>query len=191
MGHSSLRFLFGAFCKRTQITLLLRLFPAGGRDSFLCAPGSVCALEESKVVSSHPHMLNIRHVMPRHRLRSVAIAVCRGPCAAGCCRRRHFTLSASTFSPPAGVDPGGTATPIITLSTPDSYTGSVALTCVVTSSQCTDAFAGVPNQPFDGNSARHVRRSRSRPWECGAGTVYDHRHGHQRAGPTTAAVPSI
>ncbi|MGA8438452.1 MAG: hypothetical protein WB762_33670 [Candidatus Sulfotelmatobacter sp.] len=59
-------------------------------------------------------------------------AVARVPLAAA--QTQNFTLSASSFSPPAGVDPGGTATAVITVGTPDNYTGSVAMTCAVTSS---------------------------------------------------------
>jgi hypothetical protein len=83
-------------------------------------------------VSSHPPMLNFRHV-----LRAIVFALLLlwfiGHVSFAAAQTQNFTLSASTFSPPAGVDPGGTATANIILSTPDNYTGSVALTCAVTS----------------------------------------------------------
>jgi len=47
---------------------------------------------------------------------------------------QNFTLTASAFTPAAGVDPGSQATAVITVSTPappNNYTGSVALTCTV------------------------------------------------------------
>ena len=84
-------------------------------------------------MSFHPHMLNFRQV-----IRAIVFALLLSLFAAAhvpIAAARTFALSASAFSPPAGVDPGGTATATITLSTPDSYTGSVALTCVVTSNQ--------------------------------------------------------
>ena len=78
-------------------------------------------------------MLNFRQV-----IRAIVLALLLSLFAAAhvpLAAAQTFALSASAFSPPAGVDPGGTATATITLSTPDSYTGSVALTCVVTSNQ--------------------------------------------------------
>ena len=78
-------------------------------------------------------MLNFRQV-----IRAIVLALLLSLFAAAhvpLAAAQTFALSASAFSPPAGVDPGGTATATITLSTPDSYTGSVALTCVVTSTQ--------------------------------------------------------
>ena len=80
-------------------------------------------------------MLNFRQVIRAivFALLLSLFAAAHVPLAAA--QNKNFALSASAFSPPAGVDPGGTATATITLSTPDSYTGSVALTCVVTSNQ--------------------------------------------------------
>jgi len=44
---------------------------------------------------------------------------------------QNFSLSVSPFTPPAGVDPGGTATAVITLSTTTNFTGTVDLACTV------------------------------------------------------------
>jgi hypothetical protein len=77
-------------------------------------------------------MLNFRQVS-RTLLFGLVLLFAAGLLPFAAAQTQNFTLSASSFSPPAGVDPGGTATAVITVSTPDSYTGSVALTCAVTS----------------------------------------------------------
>ena len=74
-------------------------------------------------------------------------AAVHAPLAAA--QTQNFTLSASSFSPPAGVDPGGTATAVITLSSSDNYTGSVALTCAVTSSESTTTLPVCLISPSD------------------------------------------
>ena len=100
-------------------------------------------------MSSHPPMLNSRQVSRTilFGLLLCIFAAARVPLAAA--QTQNFTLSASSFSPPAGVDPGGTATAVITLSTPDNYTGSVALTCDVTSSGSTTTLPVCQISPSD------------------------------------------
>lgn len=50
---------------------------------------------------------------------------------------QNFTLTPSALTPPAGVDPGGTATATIALTTTTGFSSSVAFTCSVTSNQVT------------------------------------------------------
>lgn len=50
---------------------------------------------------------------------------------------QDFTLTTSPLRPPAGIDPGGTATSIINLQPVGSFDGSVLLDCAVTSNQST------------------------------------------------------
>jgi hypothetical protein len=102
-------------------------------------------------VSSHPPMLTFRQVS-RTLLSGLLLlfTATHLPCAAA--QTPTFTLSASTFSPPAGVDPGGTATAVITVGTqpaPDNYTGSVALTCAVTSNGSTTTLPLCQVSPSD------------------------------------------
>ena len=80
-------------------------------------------------MSLHLPMLNSRQVI--HAIVFVLLvslfAAAHMPLAAA----QNFTLTASAFTPAAGVDPGSQATAVITVSTTDNYTGSVALTCTV------------------------------------------------------------
>jgi hypothetical protein len=90
-------------------------------------------------VSSHPPMLNSRQVS-RTILFGLLLLFAAAHLPFAAAQTQNFTLSASSFSPPAGVDPGGTATAVITVSTPNNYTGSVAMTCAVTSSGSTTSL---------------------------------------------------
>ena len=100
-------------------------------------------------MSFHPPMLNSRQVSRTilFGLLLCIFAAVHAPLAAA--QTQNFTLSASSFSPPAGVDPGGTATAVITLSSSDNYTGSVALTCAVTSSESTTTLPVCLISPSD------------------------------------------
>ncbi|MGA2646133.1 MAG: hypothetical protein ABSF15_15580 [Candidatus Sulfotelmatobacter sp.] len=80
-------------------------------------------------MSSHPSMLECRHL-----IRAIAFAcfvslfvAAHAPRAAA----QDFSLSATAFSPQAGVTPGGQASAGITLSTTDSFTGTVTFICSV------------------------------------------------------------
>jgi hypothetical protein len=88
-------------------------------------------MEESKVVSSRPFMVNFRHVPRALVLLSLlfSLAVISQAQAA-------FTLSAAQLQP-TSVDPGGSATSILTLTTGPGFTGAVSFTCIVTSAQVT------------------------------------------------------
>ena len=74
-------------------------------------------------------MLNSRPVVRAFvfALLLFVFAAAHAPLAAA----QNFSLSVSPFTPPAGVDPGGTATAVITLSTTTNFTGTVDLTCTV------------------------------------------------------------
>ena len=83
-------------------------------------------------MSPHLPMLNFRQVIHAivFALLLSLFAAAHMPLAAA----QNFTLTASAFTPAAGVDPGSQATAVITVSTPappNNYTGSVALTCTV------------------------------------------------------------
>jgi hypothetical protein len=93
--------------------------------------------EESKVVSSHPFMFNARQVLrvvvfalsiPLFLLAAVHGTFAQAP---------NYTLVASGLLPAAGVDPGETATATVAVNTTTGYTGTVALTCTVTSTEFT------------------------------------------------------
>jgi hypothetical protein len=101
-------------------------FVFSGRAAF--AP-----LEESKVVSSHPFKVSFRQFMRPIvcALLFLLISIAAIPAAYG-----QFTLTAAPPQP-AAVDPGGSATAIIDLTTTTGFTGSVDLTCAVSSSQVT------------------------------------------------------
>lgn len=99
-------------------------------------------------MSSHPPMLNSRQVSRTllFGLLLCIFAAAHVPLAAA---QTNFTLSASAFSPPAGVDPGGTATAVITVSPVGSFADSVALTCAVTSSESTTTLPLCQISPSD------------------------------------------
>ena len=90
-------------------------------------------MEESKVVSSRPFMVNFRHVLRPLFVLSL-LFLCFAAVSAA---QAAFTLSAAQLQP-SSVDPGGSATSNLTLTVPSSgFTGSVDFTCSVTSSQAT------------------------------------------------------
>jgi hypothetical protein len=92
-------------------------------------------LEESKVVSSHPFMFNARQL-----IRAVVFALSLSLFVAAHASSAHaqdFTLTASAFSPAAGISPGSTATARITLSTTTGFASPVTFTCTATSTQVT------------------------------------------------------
>jgi hypothetical protein len=89
-------------------------------------------LEESKVVSFHPVEVHSSHIMrPFACALLFLLSLAAVPAAYG-----QFTLTAGTPTPQA-VDPGGSATVIITLATGTGFSGTVNLTCAVSSSQVT------------------------------------------------------
>jgi hypothetical protein len=129
MGNSSLRFLFGIFPQPDSYTIA---FAAGLPAALFCAArAAFVLLEESKVVSSYPHMLNSRPV-----LRTILFALLLPVfCAAhaSLAYGQDFSLTASSISPPA-VNPGQNATSIIDLTATGGFDSSVSLTCTVTAS---------------------------------------------------------
>ena len=146
MGHSSLRFLLNSFCNKTQLklffaTVIYVVILVSTRGVFFsCCRAAFAPLEESKVVSSHPFMFNARQV-----LRAAIFAVLLSLFAAShvtFAQAQNFTLTPSALTPSAGVDPGGSATGTIALSTTTGFASPVALSCTVTSSQ------GLSNPPL-------------------------------------------
>jgi hypothetical protein len=83
-------------------------------------------------VSFHPVEVRLSQIMrPVVCALLLLLSFAAVPTASG-----QFTLTPGTPTPPA-VDPGGSATVTITLSTTTSFSGAVALTCAVSSSQVT------------------------------------------------------
>ncbi|MGA8270646.1 MAG: hypothetical protein WB919_03745 [Candidatus Sulfotelmatobacter sp.] len=80
-------------------------------------------------MSSHPDMLNSRQVVRAiiFGILFFVFVAAHVPIAAA----QNFSLSVSPFNPPAGVDPGGSATATITLTTTNGFTGTVDFTCTV------------------------------------------------------------
>ncbi|MGA9390776.1 MAG: hypothetical protein WBV69_10050 [Candidatus Sulfotelmatobacter sp.] len=80
-------------------------------------------------MSSHPSMLKCRQVIRTIVFASFVslFAAAQVPMAAA----QNFSLTATAFSPQAGVTPGGQASAGITLTTTNSYTGTVTFTCSV------------------------------------------------------------
>lgn len=82
-------------------------------------------------MSSNPRMLNPRQVIRAAVFALLVSLFMAAP--ASLAYGQDFTLTPSALTPPAGVDPGGTATASVAVNTPDGFTGSVTLTCTVTS----------------------------------------------------------
>jgi hypothetical protein len=137
MGNSSLRFLFGIFPRQDSYTIA---FASGLPAALFCAARAAFALlEESKVVSSHPLMLNSRPV-----LRTIIFALLLPVfCAvhASLAYGQDFGLTATPLSPPA-VNPGQNATSIIDLTASGGFDSSVSFTCGVTAAS--GSTAGLP-----------------------------------------------
>ena len=133
MAHSSLRFLFGAFCKGLKITLLVQLPVVG--ISFVCARAAFAPLEESKVVSSHLLMLNPRPVL-RAFVFTLLISLFAAAHVSFAYGQATFTITPSPLQP-AAVDPGETATSVLNLQSAGGFDSPVSLSCVVTSTQFT------------------------------------------------------
>jgi len=128
-GNSSLRFLFGIFPQPDSYTIA---FAADLPAALFCAARAAFALlEESKVVSSYPFMLNCRPLL-RTILLSLLLPVF---CAAhaSLAYGQDFSLSASPLTPPA-VNPGQNATSIIDMTVSGGFDSPVTLTCAVTAS---------------------------------------------------------
>lgn len=106
--------------------------PLTGVWSSLLPDGAAFApVEESKVVSSRSFMVNFRHVPRAMVLLSLLLVSLAAISAA-----QAFTLSATQLQP-SSVDPGGSATSILTLTAGAGFTGTVDFTCSVTSTQVT------------------------------------------------------
>jgi hypothetical protein len=80
-------------------------------------------------VSFRPFMVNFRHVL---RAVVFSCAILLFSAAAIPAAQAQFTLSAGSLQP-SSVDPGGSATSILTLAYGTTFTGTVDLTCTVTS----------------------------------------------------------
>ena len=80
-------------------------------------------------MSSHPSMLKCRQSIRAIVFASFVslFAAAQVPMAAA----QNFSLTATAFSPQAGVTPGGQASAGITLTTTNSYNGTVTFTCSV------------------------------------------------------------
>jgi hypothetical protein len=128
-GNSSLRFLFGIFPQPDSYTIA---FAADLPAALFCAARAAFALlEESKVVSSYPLMLNSRPL-----LRTILFALLLPVfCAAhaSLAYGQDFSLTATPLTPPA-VNPGQNATSIIDLTASGGFDSPVSLTCAVTAS---------------------------------------------------------
>jgi hypothetical protein len=107
------------------------------RHSFGPAWAAFAPLEESKVVSSHPRMVNRRQV-----LRAIIFASLLSVLSAASVSLAYgqFTLTASAVHPAAGVDPGGVATATVNLGPATGFTNAVALSCAVV----TQVASGTP-----------------------------------------------
>jgi trimeric autotransporter adhesin len=106
-------------------------YRSGIWKTFFPAGAAFVPLEESKVVSFHPQM-NFKLIMRRAVCALLLFfAVVAVPAAYG-----QFTLTAGVPLPPA-VDPGSSATVTITLTPGTGFSGTVDLTCAVSSSQVT------------------------------------------------------
>jgi hypothetical protein len=92
-------------------------------------------LEESKVVSSYPLMVNFRQAVRPIILASLLFAL--SAASVSLAYGQQFTLSVSAFHPAIGVDPGGSATATIDLEPIGTFDEPVSLSCVVTSNQFT------------------------------------------------------
>ncbi len=129
IGNSSLRFLFGIFLQPDSYTIA---FAADLPAALFCAArAAFVLLEESKVVSSYPLMLNSRPV-----LRTILFALLLPVfCAAhaSLAYGQDFSLTGSPLSPPA-VNPGQNATSIIDMTASGGFDSPVTLTCAVTAS---------------------------------------------------------
>ena len=135
MDRRSLRFCLELSKKVGPVPLLLRL--VGWRDSFAPVRAAFLRLEESKVVSSYPFMVN-----PRRVARTIIFASLLSIFSGASVSLAHgqFSLTVSPLTPATAVVPGGTATATIDLE-PDpvgsSFNQPVTLTCQVTSGPAT------------------------------------------------------
>jgi hypothetical protein len=102
-------------------------------ELFSLGRAAFAPMEESKVVSSCPVMVNFRSIL---RAAAAVFFLLLFSVAAESVAQAQFTLTAATFQP-SSVDPGGSATSILTLTTGSGFTGAVNLSCTVTSSQVT------------------------------------------------------
>ncbi len=129
MGNSSLRFLLGIFPQPDSYTIA---FAADLPAALFCAArAAFVLLEESKVVSSYPLMLNSRSV-----LRTIFFALLLPVfCAAhmSLAYGQDFSLTGSPLTPPA-VNPGQNATSIIDMTASGGFDSPVSLSCAVTAS---------------------------------------------------------
>ena len=101
---------------------------------FRPAQAAFAPLEESKVVSSYPFMVNPRPVARAIIFASLLslLSAASVPLAYG-----QFTLTVSPLTPKAGVDPGGSATATIDLEPVGNFDSAVDLSCQITSGPVT------------------------------------------------------
>ena len=92
-------------------------------------------LEESKVVSSYPLMVNLRQAVRPIILASLLFAL--SAASVSLAYGQQFTLSVSALHPAIGVDPGGSATATIDIEPIGTFDEPVSLSCAVTSNQFT------------------------------------------------------
>src|SRR6266478_1142155 len=123
-------------------------FAAESQAAFFRAGRAAFApLEESKVVSSQPFMVN-----PRHVARPLVFALLLSVFTATHVSHAYgqsFTLTPSALSPPTGVNPGDTATATVAVQSTGGFSGSVSLSCIVTSNQFTTGLPQCLVSPLD------------------------------------------
>src|SRR6266478_5784974 len=123
-------------------------FAAESQAAFFRAGRAAFApLEESKVVSSQPFMVN-----PRQVARPLVFALLLSVFTATHVSHAYgqsFTLTPSALSPPTGVNPGDTATATVAVQSTGGFSGSVSLSCSVTSNQFTTGLPQCLVSPLD------------------------------------------
>jgi hypothetical protein len=99
-------------------------------------------MEESKLVSSDPFMVN-----PRHLVHQFIFAMLLSAASATCAYAQgQFTLTPSALSPPA-LDPGNSAVGSISVQLVGTFNGTVTLTCTVSSNSVTVNLPGCSISP--------------------------------------------
>jgi hypothetical protein len=135
MHASSLRFsLAPSVTGSVVFALFLRLI--GGRHSFRPPRAAFAPLEESKVVSSHPLMVN-----PRQVVRALVFALLLSLFFSASVSTAHgqFTLTVSSGLAPSAVDPGGSSIATLSLGGTSGPVSFDTIPCTVTPVQPANA----------------------------------------------------
>jgi hypothetical protein len=103
------------------------------RHSFAPARAAFAPLEESKVVSSHPFMVNPRQIVRAIVFASLLLVL--SAASVSLAYGQSFTLSVPAGLHQPSVDPGGSSTAIIDLGASGGFDSPVSLSCTVTSTQ--------------------------------------------------------